>query len=1140
MSETYRYLARDRFGVFLLGANELVYGRGRDSVRLVFNGANRAPQISGLDLQPGRVNYLLGRDASRWIRGIRSYARVKVEKLYPGIDAVYYGSDGSLETDFIVQPGTDPAALRLRIEGHGRPSITSAGDLKVRTSGGLFRMRRPNVYQQTGETRRQVACRYVLGDRNEIAFAVSPYDRSQPLVIDPVLSYSSYLGGGNSTAVRVAVDSQGNAYLAGATTSPTYPVTPGAAPAVGAFNDVLVTKFNSQGSIVYSTHVGGSQDDIGLGIAVDSNGQAYVTGSTSSPDFPTHAAVQPVYHGAGDGFVFALNAAGSGFVYSTYLGGGAVDAGTAIAVDAAGNAYVAGATSSTNFPTLNALQNTLKGGRGGSAQSFFRLGDVFVTKLSPAGAIVYSTYYGGSDDEAPLAIAIDSSGSAYVAGFTTSTDFPLKNPLQPKYGGAGSNSQIATGDAFVFKLTPDGSQAVYSTYLGGSADDIACGIAVDSSGNAYVAGSTFSSNFPLVNAMQTSYGGQGSTNYFRMSSGDGFVAKINPSGSALIFSTYLGGKDDDRAFAVAVDGAGNVHVAGNTASANFPVTSDAAQKTLGGVGVVDLANMLPGGYFKAPVGFGDAFYARFSPTGSLTYSTYLGGSDDDVASGLAFDSSGNVYLSGNTASANFPLAGSSYQKQLGPIVAQDSSGRQVTSLLFGDAFLAIFGSASTPAVPVISSVVDGASFGTRLAPGSVAAVLGSNLGSSAAAGALVGGQTAQVALASPAQWDVAIPYGAAAGASTIQVGTSAGFPITLSQYAPALFSADGAGHGVVLAQRVLSGSTPSVSASAPALPGDTLYIFATGLGAIDSNGRPNPLPTATLGGQPVTVVSAAAQSGSPGTYQVTIQVPVSTPAGTPALVLSIGGASSQSLTLPVALTVPVITDVENGASFLPGVTPNAWITIKGGLLASTTDTWANAIVNGNLPSTLDNVTVKVGGQPAYIYYISPGQINAVAPNIGAGPTTVTVTNSAGTTAAFNATAQIFAPAFFLWPGGYAVATRTDYSLAVKNGTFPGATTVAPKPGDVIILWGTGFGPTNPAAPVGVQIPPNSYPTANNVTVAIGGVPATVWGAALAPGFAALYQVAIQIPLSLADGDYPVVATVGGVPSPNSALITVQH
>src|SRR5271157_1788212 len=224
VSETYRYLARDRFGVFLLGANELVYGRGRDSVRLVFNGANRAPQISGLDLQPGRVNYLLGRDASRWIRGIRSYARVKVEKLYPGIDAVYYGSDGSLETDFIVQPGTDPAALRLRIEGHGRPSITSAGDLKVRTSGGLFRMRRPNVYQQTGETRRQVACRYVLGDRNEIAFAVSPYDRSQPLVIDPVLSYSSYLGGGNSTAVRVAVDSQGNAYLAGATTSPTYPV----------------------------------------------------------------------------------------------------------------------------------------------------------------------------------------------------------------------------------------------------------------------------------------------------------------------------------------------------------------------------------------------------------------------------------------------------------------------------------------------------------------------------------------------------------------------------------------------------------------------------------------------------------------------------------------------------------------------------------------------------------------------------------------------------------------------------------------------------------------------------------------------------------------------------------------------------
>jgi uncharacterized protein (TIGR03437 family) len=1143
VSETYSFLARDRFGVFLLGANELVYGRGRDTVRLVFNGANRAPKVSGVDVQPGRVNYLLGRDSSRWIREVPSYSRVQVEKLYPGIDAVYYGSDGSLETDFIVQPRANPDALRLRIEGHGRPSITSTGDLRVRTSSGLFQLRRPSVYQRVGDKRRQIACNYVMTDSNEIGFAVSGYDRSQPLVIDPVLSYSTYIGGGNSTAVRVATDSQGNAYLAGATTSPSFPVTAGAvpSPASGAYNDVLVTKFNSQGSMVYSTHVGGSQDDIGLGIAVDSSGQAYVTGSTSSPDFPTHAAVQSVYRGTGDGFVFALNSAGSGFVYSTYLGGSGLDAGTAIAVDAAGNAYVAGATSSTNFPTLNPLQATLKGGSGGSSQSFFHLGDVFVTKLSPAGAIVYSTYYGGSNDEAPLAIAVDSTGSPYVAGFTTSTDFPLKSPLQSKYGGAGSNSQITTGDAFVFKLSPDGSQAVYSTYLGGSADDVACGIAVDSSGNAYVVGSTFSSNFPLVNAMQNSYGGQGSTSFFRMSSGDGFVAKLSPSGSALIFSTYLGGKDDDRAFAVAVDGAGNVHVAGNTASPNFPVTADAAQSSLGGVGAVDLSNMLPGGYFKAPVGFGDAFYARFSPTGSLTYSTYLGGSDDDVASGLALDSSGNAYLSGNTVSANFPLAGSSYQKQLGPVVAQDSSGRQVTSLLFGDAFLAIFASGSTTPVPAITSVVNAASLDTRLAPGTSVMVLGKNLPANASAGALVAGQTAQVSSATATQWTVAIPYNAATGSSTIQIGTSAAFPITLSQYAPALFSADGTGQGAALAQRVLSGSTPSVTASAPAMPGDTLYIFATGLGAIDANSRPNPLPTVTLGGQQAVVQIGVAVSGTPGTYRVTFQVPVATPAGNQALVLSIAGANSQSLTLPVgALTGIAITAVENGASFLPGFSQGSWITITGANLSGTSRIWTGADFNGNnLPTVLDQVSVTIDGKPAYMYYISPIQINALSPaDAAVGPVPVQVTYAGKTSNVLTATEAAFSPALFMFtPQGqkYVAAVRpSDGQYIGPASLYPGLTVPA-KAGDTLELFGTGFGPTNPTTDFS-QTFAGAPPTVYTVTATIGGVAATVGFAGLvAPGE---YQFNILVP-SVPSGDNLVVLKVNGVTSQANAYLTVQ-
>jgi uncharacterized protein (TIGR03437 family) len=1132
VSDKYRFLARDRFGVFLLGANELVYGRGRDSVRLVFSGANQAPEISGLDLQPGRVNYLLGRDASKWIREIPSYGRVEAAKLYPGIDAVYYGADGSLEADFIVAPRTNPGALRMRIEGYGRPSVTPTGDLRVRTSNGMFQLRRPKVYQQAGKTRQEIACRYVLDERNEIGFAVSGYDGSRPLVIDPVLSYSSYLGGGNSAAMRIAVDAQGNSYLAGVTTSANYP---GASATPS--NDVLVTKFNSQGTLVYSTHVGGSQYDIGLGIAVDSAGQAYVTGGTGSADFPTHAAAQSAYRGLGDGFVFALNAAGNGFVYSTYLGGSALDAGTAIAVDAAGNAYVAGITSSTNFPIMNALQGTLKGGAGGSNQFFFTLGDVFVTKLSPAGAIVYSTYYGGSNDDAALAIAVDSSGSPYVAGFTTSTDFPLKSPLQSKYGGAGSNSQVTFGDAFVFKLTPDGSQAVYSTYLGGSGDDVACGIAVDSSGSAYLAGSTFSTNFPLANAFESSYGGQGSSDYFRMSSGDGFVAKINPSGSALVFSTYLGGSDDDRAWAVAVDSSGNVHVVGNTASSNFPVTSDAAQKTFGGVGVVDTTSLLPGGYVRTPVGFGDAFYTRLSPTGSLAYSTYLGGSDDDVASGLALDSSGNAYISGGTASPNFPLAGSSYQKQLGTYTSQPASG------LFGDAFLAIFSSGNTTGG--IVSVVNAASFTGALAPGSVATFYGSNLGTSASAGALVGGQTATVLLATATQWNVAIPYNATTGASTIQIGTSPAFPITLSQYAPALYSADASGQGIVLSQRPLISGTPSVSAAAPAFPGDVLTIFATGLGAIDANGYPNPLPTVTLGGQPVTVVSAVAESSSPGTYQVTVQLPTSTAAGTPALVLSIGGASSQALTLPVGAfptTGPVITNAENGASFLPGFSQGSWVTVTGANLSGTTRTWTSADFNGsNLPTQLDQVSVAVDGKPAYIYYISPTQINALAPaDTAQGSVPVAVTYASKTSNVVNVTEAPLTPALFMFsPLGqkYVAAVRaSDGQYIGPANLYPGLTVPA-KAGDIVLLFGTGFGPTNPTTNFS-QTFSGAPPTANTVTATIGGVAAAVSGSTGYLVYPGEYQFNIVVP-SVPSGDNLVVLKVNGVTSQANAYLTVQ-
>ena len=447
--------------------------------------------------------------------------------------------------------------------------------------------------------------------------------------------------------------------------------------------------------------------------------------------------------------------------------------------------------------------------------------------------------------------------------------------------------------------------------------------------------------------------------------------------------------------------------------------------------------------------------------------------------------------------------------------------------------------ALTPPLPtVITSVLNGATNTASISPGANVLVFGSNLPTSASAGALVGGQPASVQFTSAGQWVIAIPYTAAPGPSTIQVGASAPFNVTLNKYAPGLFTMTIGGQTIAVA--VPSGSSSQVTPSSPAMPGSVYFLSATGLGAIDSSGNPSPTPTVTVGGVAATVLSAAATS-TPGLYQVKIQLDGTTSSGNQQVILSIGGISSPSATLPVGvITKPIITDAQNGATFQSGIVANSWMTIKGGLLSSVTDTWANAVINGVLPTTLDGVKVSVGGKPAYIYYVNAGQINAVAPDIPAGPTTVTVTNSVGTTSAFAATASLFGPAFFLWPNNYAAATHLDYSYAVKNGTF-GVATVPAKPGETIVLWGMGFGPTNPAAPVGVAVPyPPLYPSANTVTVTIGGVNAPQVTAVLAPGAAAEYQLAVQIPASLADGDYPIVATVNGVSSPSTTLITVQH
>ena len=574
-------------------------------VRMKLLGANPPREARGLELLPGVSNYYLGNDPARWQTGVPQYRRVYYGGVYPGIDLVCYGNQRNLEYDFVVAPGADPRRVQVAWEGVDSQTLNPAGDLVLRTSLGEIVQKRPRVYQETGFGRVEVAARYVLSPGRRVGFALARYDRQKPLIIDPQLVYSTYLGGnGPDSGYGIAVDSSGAVYITGDTSSSTFPIV-SSLKTTNASTDAYVTKISSSGtSLVFSTYLGGGGNDHGFAIAVDSSGSAYVTGDTSSTNFPVQSGFQATFgQGFWDAFVTKLTATGA-LAYSTYLGGNGGDYGQGIAVDSSGAAYVAGYTDSTNFPLNSPIQSVFKGGY-----------DAFVAKVSPAGnSLVYSTYLGGSQEDQALAIAVDSSGSAYVTGPTGSPDFPTASAYQSSYKNA---------DIFVAKLAPSGSSLTYSTYLGGSSGDSAFGIAVDSAGSAYVTGRTISADFPVVaGAYQSKLDG----NY------DVFVTKFTPAGNALVYSTYLGGKGTDEANAIALDSAGYAYVTGWTNSTDFPTISQ----------------------FQTDQGADDGFVFKLSPDGSaLVYSTYLGGSGNDYAQGIAVDPLGAAYVTGYTDSTDF-------------------------------------------------------------------------------------------------------------------------------------------------------------------------------------------------------------------------------------------------------------------------------------------------------------------------------------------------------------------------------------------------------------------------------------------------------------------------------------------------------
>jgi uncharacterized protein (TIGR03437 family) len=865
-----RFQARGPGYTLFLTPREAVLRLPDSVLRMRFPGARRSPALDGQEVTGGLSHYLRGRDPRRWRTGIPQFGRVRYRDLWPGIDLVFYGNQGGLEFDFVVSPGSDPSVIQLGFEGPRRVRLDVAGDLTLETAPSRSRLglRRPEVYQEIAGVRRPVEGRFVLAGRDRVGFAVGAYDRTQPLVIDPVLVYSTYLGGGRDDVGRsVAVDAEGNAYVTGQTASTDFPTAGPARPSSGGQEDAFVAKLNAAGSaLVYATYLGGRENESGRGIAVDRAGNAYVAGSTTSPDFPTVGAFQSQTR-VTDAFIAKLNPAGSSLIYSTLLGGSQGDWANTLAIDGAGAAYVAGETSSSDFPTRNAAQPSRAPGDCRFGDFGFILiipcGDAFVAKLSPAGnTLEYSTYLGGRNagfagsggdlggEDYATAIAVDDSGNAYVTGRTLSAAFPT-TPGAFRTSATPADAPLA----FVTKYNASGRVA-YSTYLGSGDGQ---GIAADSSGSAYVTGGTYYSTFPTAAPVQRTLGGES----------DAFVSKLNATGSALVYSTFLGGSGNDGGSAIALDASGGVYVAGGTCSSNFP-TRDSLQ-----------------GYGGAC----DAFVAKFAPAGdSLVYSTFLGGAGSDGANGIAASPGGNVWVTGRTASDNFPTA---------TFRAQRAGG--------ADAFVTRLGDGpSTPTVTAVSA----ASFrGPSLAPESIAAAFGQGLATTTEAATsrplptVLGGTSLKITdsagvefltelfFVSPGQINFYIPRGLAPGRATITVTTGAGTTITgtvqIEPVAPALFAANASGTGVAAAVGLRIGADGSQTPlevfrfdaalrRSVAVPiefgtaGDQILLILFGTGIRGNSGLAN--VRATSGGVDLEVLYAGPQGDFVGLDQVNLRL----------------------------------------------------------------------------------------------------------------------------------------------------------------------------------------------------------------------------------------------------------------------------
>jgi len=608
------------------------------------NGSVITFQATGQEAGNAKVDYYIGNDSSQWKTALTTWNSISLGEIYPGITVILRAKENNIEKIFLIQPEANPEDIKIRILGTDNLDLTNESNLNLQTPIGNIQLTKPRAYQEDGE----VPVNYDLKG-NIYSFQVGSYDTSKELIIDPILQYSTYLGGSFDDAGQsIAVDNDGNIYITGYTSSTNFPTTVGAyQTSLQGLYDVVITKLapNNQETydLEYSTYLGGSNYEYGYGITVDNAGNIYITGYTMSEDFPTTSGAYQTYNaGNTDVFVVKLTPNNQGtndLKYSTYIGGSdpymyADDYGYSIAVDNAGNIYVTGCTFSNDFPTTTGAYQTSNAGDS----------DVFVVKLTPnnqgTNDLQYSTYLGGSRNDYGYGITIDNEGYVYVTGYTWSGSY---GTLFPTTAGAYQTSYSGSyGDAFISKLSPDSqgtSDLKYSTFLGGTDDDSGQSIAIDDNGTIYITGYTASNDFPTTtDAYETSCAG----------SYDAFITKLtlNSQGTDdLKYSTYLGGNNYDYGWSIDLDMEGTIYITGYTASDDFPTTDGAYQTSLNG--------------------WGDSFISKLSPkslgTDDLEYSTYLGGDSDEFGYCVTVDNAGNIYATGYTYSDNFPTTSGAYQ-----------------------------------------------------------------------------------------------------------------------------------------------------------------------------------------------------------------------------------------------------------------------------------------------------------------------------------------------------------------------------------------------------------------------------------------------------------------------------------------------